>query len=112
MNLLMDEKIPAAWLNKDGPSSDFSSTFPYIICEKKTFHKWNCSEISYVTRICTQIFSVQVSIFQPNKHRNLIQYWAINLKILSVRSTNKFFGEYVPAWSIFIIIENFPLTRN
>lgn len=37
MKRFIEEKMPAALLNKDGPCSDFSSTFPNIIC----IHKQN-----------------------------------------------------------------------
>lgn len=35
MNRFREEKMPAAWVNKDGPCSDFSSTFPNIICKNQ-----------------------------------------------------------------------------
>jgi hypothetical protein len=35
MNRFIEEKMPAALVNKDGPCSEFSSTFPNIICKNQ-----------------------------------------------------------------------------
>jgi hypothetical protein len=35
MNRFREEKMLAALVNKDGPCSDFSSTFPNIICKNQ-----------------------------------------------------------------------------
>lgn len=75
MNRFSDEKILAAWLNKDGPSSDFPSTSPNIICQRKKKMEKKTLKIIVVYKV----------IWSEKFWKS---FFVSDLKIFSIRTAN------------------------
>lgn len=90
INRFIEENIPAALSNKDGPCSESSCLFPNIICKNIKLKPF------------TLLFLHIVQFFSGE------ELATTNLKVFSIRTTHELFGKQISVWSILVIEEHLP----